>query len=517
MKKTLTLLFCAILLFGFAPLKASAASNSVSVTIPTFQVNINGIKIVEDHLQYPFLVYKGITYFPMTYSDCRFLGLETDWNATTGLSIVSSDISSSYHEDLLTQKNSRQYFATIPRFTVKVNGKKIDNSKEEYPLLSFRNVTYFPMTWRFSVSEFGWKLQFNAKEGLTIQSPNLKITEFKLPTKMALIDDGDKTFSKVFTFASGYFYYQGEKGIIYQVSIEDPTKIKKVYTLPAWTYGSNGQLVLATLKNTNGVAVLSYHQGGAAVGTDVFDYFHADGTYDEKYDMEKEIKALYKDETVSIYIGPYSEFGNLGIYKTIDDGVQIGSSDYYYVGPMRIVGDDIYVLGHDRKYQSNVYRVNIKTKETTPLGMENAVYFEILGDKIYYVINHTLYSRPLGGDSTAVPIKLADSLLDENKPVLLEQTLYYVSMKEGKPMLYKLNAKNSLNPGASVTQIKEDGGYLIATFKEDSSSKYRLMVFNKTSKLVLKTSDIAENVTIEKGILCYINTDSKVCMVTLPQ
>lgn len=49
-------------------------------------------------------------------------------------------------------------------------GKCLDNSAEPYPLLNFRGVTYFPLTWRFAVEEFGWEYHFDAKNGLSIRS-----------------------------------------------------------------------------------------------------------------------------------------------------------------------------------------------------------------------------------------------------------------------------------------------------------------------------------------------------------
>ncbi len=54
---------------------------------------------------------------------------------------------------------------------VRVNGKTVDNSREQYPLLLFRDVTYFPLTWRFAVEEFGWSYHFDGESGLTISNP----------------------------------------------------------------------------------------------------------------------------------------------------------------------------------------------------------------------------------------------------------------------------------------------------------------------------------------------------------
>ena len=46
--------------------------------------------------------------------------------------------------------------AVLPNFQIQFNGKDIDNNSETYPLLVFRDITYFPLTWRFLVDSFGW-------------------------------------------------------------------------------------------------------------------------------------------------------------------------------------------------------------------------------------------------------------------------------------------------------------------------------------------------------------------------
>ncbi len=69
--------------------------------------------------------------------------------------------------DMLTP-NIGQYEATIAEFPIYVNDKNINNFMEEYPLLLFRDVTYFPLTWRFAVEEFGWSYYFDTTNGLVI-------------------------------------------------------------------------------------------------------------------------------------------------------------------------------------------------------------------------------------------------------------------------------------------------------------------------------------------------------------
>lgn len=50
-----------------------------------------------------------------------------------------------------------------------VKSEFLDNSAEPYPLLNFRGVTYFPLTWRFAVEEFRLGLfALMPKSGLSI-------------------------------------------------------------------------------------------------------------------------------------------------------------------------------------------------------------------------------------------------------------------------------------------------------------------------------------------------------------
>ena len=125
------------------------ADTRVTVNIPNFNIKLNGTQVDNTYRQYPFITYKGITYFPLTYYDCRYLGLETTWDNANGLAINKVQVSTPYNATLQNNKNNQTQVASIPSFKITVNNKIIDNSKEEYPLLLFRNVTYFPMTWKF--------------------------------------------------------------------------------------------------------------------------------------------------------------------------------------------------------------------------------------------------------------------------------------------------------------------------------------------------------------------------------
>lgn len=147
-------------------------NTDVTVTIPTFPIIINGSVVDNENLQYPYIVYNNITYYPMTYSGSRFLGLDTNWTSSEGLSINKLGTGSVGNGDSTksNQKNSGSYPAALSLGKIKINDKNIDNLTEEYPILTFRDVTYFPLTWKFAVTEFGWEYSYTNETGLVINS-----------------------------------------------------------------------------------------------------------------------------------------------------------------------------------------------------------------------------------------------------------------------------------------------------------------------------------------------------------
>ncbi len=191
MKKLAGAVCAALLAMGLHTAPALAAE--VNVTLPTFPVTLNGVTMEQSQSQYPMLVYKDITYVPMTWADTRLLGLNSSWNQQTGLVIDKADTvqdqktaQSAYKPYKAAAANGKSYKATTASGKITVNGKSINNSKEEYPLLLFRDVTYFPLTWRFAVTEFGWDYSFDAKNGLVI-APKATASSGAVNTKGEII------------------------------------------------------------------------------------------------------------------------------------------------------------------------------------------------------------------------------------------------------------------------------------------------------------------------------------------
>ncbi len=220
MKKLIALLSTTVALISL-PVIANAAS----ATLPSFDVKLNTQTVDSAYREYPLLVYKDITYFPMTYYDCRYLGLATDWDATTStLTIAKSGINCAYRDYSTANKNSLNLTPDVCTFNIKVNGEVIDNSKEEYPLLTYRDIVYFPLTWRFAAEEFDWDYTFDSKEGLAITSDAYPSEIITLP----YLSGSAATDGK-------YYYYNGLKDnneVVYRLADDLTGEPEVIFTLP---------------------------------------------------------------------------------------------------------------------------------------------------------------------------------------------------------------------------------------------------------------------------------------------
>lgn len=524
-RNALGIILIALLLMGLSTVAYGAPG--VNVTLPKFKVTINDEEFDNRYSQYPLIVYKDITYFPMTYNDCRFLGLETDWKGDAeGLFIETTGVTAAYKPYRTSAKNSHWQAASIPDFPVMVNGKAIDNSKQDYPLLVFRNITYFPMTWNYGVDEFRWDYNFDSSNGLVINSNNMKLTQKKLPANRAKLADG--TFKQNVAVTGDYVYYEDDKGQIIQSPLSDTSAAKAVYQLPVWTYGDGKTLVYADLYEKDGQAYLSYHQGGATMGTDYLIRLNNDGTTTLVNDTRYNLKT-FGDKSFKYWVGPAPGPGELFVQGKDGEWQQLGNPDLLYGwawhvsenqrggGPSEdvyLVGDDLYILGfdfmHENKSTTGIYRVNINTNETVRVSEKEVTAFQIEGDYIYYSSQGNMYRYSLNDSSEELLKELVKAPNYVTRLAVLNGNVYW---QDGLGRnLYNLEGEG-LNPGAELDSIKLAGDndeYLVCTFKETSQSKYRIMVFDRNRNVVFKTSDKAysNNIVITDNKIYFYNISS---------
>ncbi|AQS58631.1 DUF5050 domain-containing protein [Desulforamulus ferrireducens] len=514
MKKiTWVLLIATLILSCFCSQAVFAAQRDVTVNIPTFDVTLNGLKIDNSTNQYPLIVYKNITYFPMTYYDSRFLGLESQWDKNTGLTIVKTGANWEYYKYPSPVKNAGSYTAQIAPFQVTVNGRKIDNSNEEYPLLVFRGVTYFPLTWRFAVDEFGWEYSFDQNNGLVINADS-GLVAVGLTLPVATLSNGA---IGALTMAGDYLYYQGSQGKIYQAPVSDTSAARPIYQLPIDGY-TEDWIVFASLQNVNGKAYLKYHTGGATMGSDHLIWLKEDGT-SEKIDSGYFARKEYDNYTIRVdqWVPPFPN--NLQVKKTGEKSYQtVGNPDYLYGWIIRpdqsgspsddlcLIGEDIYLLGYlrsdNQQSTTGIYRVNINTNATERVCETPASGFKIVDDIIYFVdLNNYLYQVPIQGGAA---VRLTDVAVGEYE--VLNGKIYYTSPARDNE-LFILGRDDSINPGGQVKNLEIQEGNLVATFHKEGKSPYKMLIINKDGNVIYKTTENVLLARLENDKVVFIKED----------
>ncbi len=170
-------LVAGILLGLAAAAPAHAEEPAVPLQLPSFPVQVNGLKIDNERSPYPALTYNNMVYLPVKHF-AETLGLEVAWDAARGLKINLRERPSGKRPAAEWKDKSsvnRRYEAVLPGFPIQVNGKSVNNAGEPYPLLLVDNVSYLPMTWRFTHNEFSWRTDWDAQEGFRLITEQQKV------------------------------------------------------------------------------------------------------------------------------------------------------------------------------------------------------------------------------------------------------------------------------------------------------------------------------------------------------
>lgn len=499
-----TIISIIILFIFLMPTLGFTEEKKVTVTLPDFPIKINDYVLNNDFREYPLIQYNGTTYMPMTYYDARFLGVETKWNDRYEkiLTLDQSDITAGYKNLTRTSKNKKKDRATLSTSSILINDKMLS---EIPPFLLYRNVTYMPIEESFCQKEFGWVCKFDPNGGLVIHSPNkrLKKESFKNNSIDSII------------IANGFCYYAGEKGVIYQSPIADLSKQKKVYQLPMWSYGDN--YVIPSLKEENGEAYLTYHQGGAVMGTNYHVHLKENGTYEE--DTFYGVIQRFKNVTVRTFHGPQTFGNNLSIKYKDEEYKKIGSPEYLYgcsdaKDHIYLINDFLYLIGaktENDKYLKGICKVNIHTGTTSKVSSLEIGSFVIKGDFIYGVSNGKIYKISLIDEQEEL-LKSEKIVTHDFNLQVLGENIYYVHRPNednyNDTKLYKIGSSSPLNDGHKITGIRIEEGYLIATFKEENNNPYRIILYDKEGNIAFKTSDVADinAISIKKGVLRYVES-----------
>ena len=525
-KKFLTVCLAAGLLA--ASTGVALADEQVTVTVPAFPVTLNGLTIEQTNNQYPSLVYKDITYVPMTYYDAQLLGLDSQWEAQSGLAIqktafVADQITAQqrYVPYKSATANAGSYTALRPSFAITVNGKSIDNSKEEYPLLVFRDVTYFPLTWRFAVDEFGWKYSYDNKNGLVIDAGNVKTSSVTLKDARQ-----PKYREDFFNFAidGKYLYYEGEKGSVYRrplAALGDDKQRRMIKRVGYWgniypnieIWEQSGAVYLKHSDFENGHNQCLYRVDHDGVCHEI-----GCNSYSEYMDC-----GAFQLQTLGTgRSGPCK-----GAMELTVNGVQkdLGEANYYYrihtyhgSFPYYKQQNQIYVLAAPTTYsQYYLYAVNLVTGNMKQLTEEIVCDYVYSDGMIYFLANERrddifhclqdLYALDLAtGKKQLLTVIDSDTTINA-RFAAAKNGLYYRDKEDGSFLFWNryTGKRETVNSGSQVWNIYNQNGYIVAHFVETPENPYRLMVFapsGQTMKQVYATADCSDQAVIN-GLLVY--------------
>ncbi|MHA6484221.1 DUF5050 domain-containing protein [Paenibacillus sp. strain BS8-2] len=524
MRKTWILCLFALSVFASVLIPVGqihASTSDVKVTLPTFKVTLNGHTVENQYRQYPLLVYRNITYIPMTWYDTRLLGLEAIWSPAAGLSIQQREVTSSYVAEKSGSRNAASYTAQIAKSAVTVNGKAIHNANETYPLLSFRNVTYFPLTWRFAHDEFGWEYKWNAVNGLSIASHNSRVQNVNLP---AFALENDVTLFK------GYYYFV-EKTLtvnhIYRAPANKPSEKVKIYSYHHPDSRTDSDLIGPfSFEHRENSLWFTYRLGGGVMGSDYFVKIGEDGKANlvNLSGSEKDFRETPYG-TVIIHQGASAfEGGNMYITPPGKDNnsKRLGDADVSYgvhvkinVGESRspdpstiVIGDEVYVMAsHGYEDLNNIYKLNLKTNKSVEIIGESVSWFKIIGHTLYYVKdeNNILYSSTLDGKNE---IKLSEHQISWTDHI--DGNLFYTTkVAANKFELYKVNpnGKDTLVLSTPVAHVQVINNRLVC----QPSSNYGIIFVDESgSKLLEVAEPISRVLKSDEGVLLQSSRDSSI-------
>ncbi len=533
-------LFAAIAAVGTVFAASAAMAQDEAAVLPAFDVTLNGQKVDSQNREYPLFVYRDITYFPMTYFDCRFLGLTTDWDDRAYTLTINKENIAGMYRDYASETNNPDSWTVRPvevpvgqesrytgecvepaHFVTYVNGKEVGGG--EYPLMTLRGVTYFPLTWEYAHDMFGWDYGFD-ENGLSISSDNYHTEILNLPGF-----DG----TNVAEYGGYYFYQAGQE--IRRAPVDNLSAAETVYTmpLPPWHEGAEW----GTAANP---AMFSVRDGELRmtftdVDTATFTDYH-----NMKYDSAQ--NTFVNDDrpdTVSNSTGPSVRY-----YYTDDIVVKIGYTASYSRGGeevslrelgnaygCRVLGHRLYLRcapadGYDSGALSDLYKVDMDTGEITLVtrGINGFWAFEgPEGDLIYTRTYGEGLTRLDTGELIYSEAGLAEGTHAELDMALLGDELALYSRADGLTRLQVFPEYGSGRPREILSSDAYgscgsfDGGFYVYLGGELPEDKYRVAILREGREPYL-SSDIPESwygkIFAEGGDAIYV-TEGKAVRVTL--
>lgn len=463
-RQLLAFLLVFSLLHMNVPLSAAMPAK-VPVSVANFPIRLNGV-LLRDQKEsyYPMLVYQGITYLPMTADYGRFLNLMAHWvEEKSMMTIYSWNISFSplsYYDPSPTLPQgvtNQNLYAQPVWYPVSVNGEALDLNSQPYPILSFRNITYFPLTWHFAVDLFDLNYRFTATDGLEIKSsgyqPEAAPQDLPAPLNadpsiLPLLKETQSLVLPKSAFADPIVYKNGL--LFYFVNHGENST-----SLDFWRRPLNGQAEkIGSAEIADGIKMpIGYHYpwllsnndlfftshfGGAIMGSEQQYFLPASGQSRLISNQRLSWLIPWREQWIGSYFSVTGPLPGLFLMNQQGEVKDIDSSDQIFSVPddskYCVQGDLLFVSAKNQSGgRQDLYQINLKTNEQKKLAFNINQY---LADQnsIYYTANQTdspLYRlNPATGQSEvfiSLPQKEYRSLSVYNGVAMLVQIQYQSS------------------------------------------------------------------------------------------
>lgn len=151
-----------------APAMATEAISEVvvardSIIINCEEYNTKSYKANDMILcEYPMILYKDITYIPLTYYNCTLLGIDlilSDYEIK--LEKAAFEKPREYLKDQSEENYEEVKKVKISPFILNIRGQEYND--DEYPALFYNDIVYLPLTWNVVNNIMQWDFTFNEK------------------------------------------------------------------------------------------------------------------------------------------------------------------------------------------------------------------------------------------------------------------------------------------------------------------------------------------------------------------
>lgn len=168
---------------GFAGTNAPQIIETVKVSMPCYIISLNGEVYDNTTAEYPFITYKNILYLPLTNQNCAFLGIKSNpyfQMPTKSNTLFIGNAKPSVDKlDVLSKnrKNALSVKAGIYDYKVALNqiasDEFFENKASDYPVITYNDVTYLPLTWENVVDKLDWQYAYDSVDGFALKTQDV--------------------------------------------------------------------------------------------------------------------------------------------------------------------------------------------------------------------------------------------------------------------------------------------------------------------------------------------------------